>query len=164
MDTIDQSMSPFRWMTDGQTNKTTTTLSSEGKNKFSKLPPNLIGVSTQLLGTPKKLTKTLDSRTTDVFENKAAVAIPDAGVTDLDPLSTRRKVNSYYTFEEGKKMNVYDSTMVTDSEKVSTSTQYDITPMDKNMFNTRPGVMIQNKWSTEPQVQRGGINTRYTER
>lgn len=164
MDSIDQSMSPFRWMTDGHTNKTKTTLSAEGKNKFSKLPPDLIGVSTELLGTSNKLTKTLDSRTTDMFENKAAIAIPDAGVTDLDTQSTRRKINSYYTFEEGKKMNVYDSAMVTDSERVAKTTNYEITPMNKNMFNTRPGVMIQNKWTTEPQLQRGGINTRYAER
>uniref|UniRef100_A0A6C0KCE7 Uncharacterized protein n=1 Tax=viral metagenome TaxID=1070528 RepID=A0A6C0KCE7_9ZZZZ len=164
MDSIDQSMSPFRWMTDGQTNKTTATLSTGAKNKFSKLPPDLVGVSTELMGTSKKLTKTLDTNTTDVFENKTPVAIPDAGVTDLDTLATRRKVNSYYTFQEGKKMNVYDTATLTDSEKVTSSTQYEITPMNKNMFNTRPGVMIQNKWTSEPQLQRGGINSRYTER
>jgi len=162
--TTNQTLSPFKWMTDTQTYKTTTVLEADTKNKFSNLPVELVSVSSDLLGTSKKLTKTLSEATTVSLQKGAGLdrVLVDPGVRSVGSTATRSNISSYYTFQEGGNVRHRDLGYTTNSERT-----YDTMPMTKpqsSMFTTRPGVMLQKEWVSEPQIERGGVNTRYAER
>lgn len=162
--TARQALSPFKWLTDTQTYKTTTILEADGKNRFATLPTDLVNASSNLIGTSTKLTKTLSPATTNIMEKSGELdnVFKDAGVVSVEPVSTRSNISNYWGFQEGGTIQHRDVGFTANSE-----IEYTTMPMtkpDKNLFTTRSGVMVQGEWAEEPQIQRGGVNTRYAER
>jgi len=156
-----QSTSPFKWMTDSQSYTEPTPMN----NTSGKVPPSLMDTSSSLLQINSKLRSSVPSYVSETLgDHRSLGNLIDANVkpSDLVGTFTRENLNTSYSFSgTGERLYNRDKEHRDISEKQFTFTLMEKLPATST---SRPGVLVQSKWEPEPQLTRGGQNTRFDER
>ena len=156
-----QSISPFKWMTDSQSY----TEPTPTNNTAGKVPRSLVDTSSSLLQINSKLSASVPSYVSETLgDHRSLGNLTDANVkaSDLVGTFTRKSLNTSYSFSgNGERLYNRDNQHRDISEKQFTFTLMEELPASST---SRPGILVQSKWEPEPQLIRGGQNTRFDER